>query len=55
MKNSIYKLLFVLCLLTGVSCTQEEAATTETQNETTAETDTTATTNDDVPESLMHH
>ena len=55
--KTLYKLLFILCLLAGASCalnTEEAEVTVENQETQAAETDTTEA-NDDVPESLMHH
>ncbi|MFD2999318.1 hypothetical protein ACFS7Z_03010 [Pontibacter toksunensis] len=55
--KTLYKLLFVLCLLVGTSCSQnaqEEEITVESAEEGAAEKDTTQA-NDEVPEELMHH
>ena len=57
MKNRMYRLLVILCLLASVSCSQynpEEKTSAENQNQPAAETDT-ATVSDEVPESLLRH
>ena len=54
MKNTMLKLLSVLFLFAGVSCSQNEEASVESENRTAAETDT-VTVSDEVPESLKQH
>lgn len=54
MKNTMLKLLSVIFLFAGVSCSQSEEASVESENNTAAETDT-VTVSDEVPESLKQH
>ncbi len=57
MKNTMSKLLFILFLIVGLSCSQgnqEEGASAENQSESSADTDT-STVSNQVPESLLQH
>lgn len=59
MKNSLYKLLFIFCLIAGTSCSQNnqdgmDNTEDSTAPATTGTEDTTATT-DEVPASLQQH
>lgn len=56
MKHTIYKLLFIFCLVAGTSCSQNSPDGMEESTEpaTTETADTTAAT-DEVPASLQQH
>lgn len=59
MKSNLYKLLFVLCLLTGASCSQnspEQVETTEAPaTPEAAGAEDTSSVSNEVPASLQQH
>ena len=59
MKNNLYKLLFVLCLLSGASCGQSSQEEVETAEETATPdasgTEDTSSVRNEVPASLQQH
>jgi hypothetical protein len=58
MKNTMYKLLFVLCLSVGASCSQENQEQGDTTGTTESAADTTATNDEvsnEVPKGLEAH